>query len=127
MPERMVPGEWKPEGVVRLIDGVRVGAEVQYLRGPGGVGAHAVYLSTGETLVLFPDSTTTIRKRVGAVSVALGETSGMLGAVVGELVLAGARNILLDGEPLLDSGGHWLVELADHGDVKMRYVEGKAE
>ena len=126
MAEGLVPGQWKPEGSRRDIDSLNGLAQIQYLRGPGGVGAHAVYLATGETLVLLPDSTTTIRQRLGVASVALGGISSLLANVIGELVLAGARNILLDGEPLFGGGGRWMVELADAGEVKMRYLaEGK--
>ena len=123
--ERMVPGQWKPEGDPRELHGPVGEAEIQYLRGPGGVGAHAVYLSTGETIVLLPDSSSTIRKRTGAVSVALGGNSSVLATVIGELVLAGARNMLIDGEPLFIDGGRWVDELADAGEVTMRYVGGK--
>ena len=57
----------------------------------------------------------------------------MLAAIVGELVLAGATNLWLDRglgdsytwEPLFPSGGRWVVELEDAGEVKMRYLEGK--
>ena len=121
----LVPGQWKPEGSRRDVPSLNGLAQTQYLRGPGGVGAHAVYLATGETLVLLPDSTTTIRQRLGVASVALGGVGSLLATVIGELVLAGARNILLDGEPLF-GGGRWVVELADAGEVKMRYLaEGK--
>ena len=125
MAERVELSQWKPEGEARELPGRDGGVTTQYLRGPGGVGAHAVYVATGETLILLPDSTTTIRKRVGAVSVALGGESSLVATIIGELVLAGARNVLLDGEPLFDSGGRWVVELADEGQVSMRYVGGK--
>jgi hypothetical protein len=83
---------------------------------------------------MLPDAATTIRQRTGAVSVALGEDHGLLPAVIGELVLAGATNLQLDRghgdsytwEPLFPSAGQWVVEMADNGEVRMRYLaEGK--
>lgn len=88
------------------------------------MGAHEVLVSSGERLIMLPDSTTTARKRTGAVSVALGDDHSVLAAIIGELVLAGATNLWLDGKPLFprDRTGRWIVELARDGEVEMRYL-----
>lgn len=114
--------EWKPEGKARALGR---GVDLQYLRGPKGEGGHEVRFPSGGVLTMLPDSTTTARKRVGLVSVALGEPCELEAMVIGELVLLGATNLLYGGRPLFPTtGGRWVVELADAGEVSMRYVEG---
>ncbi len=120
----MASNQWRAEGEPRLLQGSAGDALLQYMRGPGGVGAHQVQLSTGEMLTMLPESTTTARKRTGCVSVAVEGKGSLLAAIIGELVLAGATNLLLDGEPLIrrESTGRWIVELVKDGEVEMRYV-----
>lgn len=137
---RMAPvTEWKPEGNLRAVPQVveedfdGPWAQVQYLRGPGHVGAHQLTVyeagsdEPGKLLVL-PDPTTSARKRSECVSVALGENHSGLAAIIGELVLAGATNLLLDGRPLFprSGAGRWVVELVEDGEVTMRYLEGRS-
>ncbi len=122
--------QWRREGEPRIVKQhdsfIYGGGEVtlQYLRGPGGVGAHEVLVSSEYMLTMLPDATTTPRKRTGAVSVALGEDHSLLAAIVGELVLAGATNLLLNGKPLIERErtGRWIVEMFKDGEVDMRYV-----
>lgn len=125
---------WRAEGEPRRVTAPKgsrwhketpgAGVDLQYLRSGAGVGAHEVLVSSGERLIMLPDSTTTARKRTGAVSVALGDDHSVLAAIIGELVLAGATNLWLDGKPLFprDRTGRWIVELARDGEVEMRYL-----
>lgn len=120
--------DWKMEGTPRMVAGSAGSAMVQYLRGAGGVGGHDVYLGTGETVRMLPDSTTTARRRTGAVQAAVEGNVSLLAQLVGALVVSGATNVLVDGKPIMpNTGGRWIVELADGGEVSMRYVEGATD
>ena len=120
--------EWTAEGPVRELEGPAGQVTIQYLRGPGNVGAHEVVVDGEHTLTMLPNTTSTARKRTGMVSVAVGGKGGLLATLIGELMLAGATNLLVDGKSLLPNvEGRWLVELADAGEVKMTYWAGRTE
>lgn len=69
-------------------------------------GGHRITVA-GFTVLALPDGHSTARRRSHAASEALHAithgTPDPLSAVVGALVLAGARNIEIDGEPLLET------------------------
>lgn len=135
---------WKP-----LKDPQEIGpAVVQYLRSTdhGHEGAHDVALA-GLTVRVLPDPRTTARKRSHTIREALGTISDLQGAVfklegleepvefdpvaylIGSLVLDGATNIEVDGEPVLprpSAAGQWTVELRDDGEVVATYLGGRA-
>ena len=94
-------------------------------------GAHDVWLY-GHKLRVLPTPATTARKRYRVIVDAIGAIDGQTGVdpvayVVGALVVAGAFNLLLDGQPLIptdDTAGIWRLELAHAGQVRATYIGG---
>ncbi len=118
--------EWKPEGPLKHYDGVTI----QYLRagGHGHTGAHALTLSNGDTLVVYPTSTTTTRGRsrviLDAIGAVYGSSLNATAYLVGALVLYGANDLELNGDALGPEGGHgeWGVTLRDDGTLNATYT-----
>lgn len=138
---------WKP-----LKDPQEIGpAVVQYLRSTdhGHEGAHDVALA-GLTVRVLPDPRTTARKRSHTIREALHTIDAVtrvpldmayvsdqdsdaldgfdpVAYLIGSLVLDGATNIEVDGEPVLprpSAAGQWTVELRDDGEVVATYLGG---
>lgn len=133
---------WRPNGEPQTIGaGTR-----QYLEsGHSHEGGHEVLLD-GFTLRALPDGRTTPRNRSQAIAGALQTIEELRGAVckyegleepvefdavaylVGSLILAGATNLHLDGEPVLPAAdtpnAQWVVELRGDGTVEARYLGG---
>lgn len=102
----------KPVGDPRVIAGI----EVQYVSSSthSHEGGHRLTVN-GRTVLALPDGHTTARQRSHAISEALQETDGHepagFYAVVGALVVSGARNIEIDGRPLLTDNARTVASL----------------
>jgi len=118
---------WHIEGEPRELAG---GAEVQYLRSQHHhEGSHEIRFSDTETLWVGPDGVTTARGRIGTAAEAYGDAHGALldpvAYVVGRLVLVGATNLKLNGEPVIrrrDGTVQWVVELHDDGEMRATWT-----
>jgi len=108
------------------------GATVTYLRPQHGHEGGHDFTIGDDVLRVLPSSRhhTTARKRLRVLEQAYGAAQAVDGIdtvayVVGSLLLAGATNILVNGDPIVavnDAAGIWRLELAHAGQVRATYV-----
>lgn len=128
--------EWRPAIKPRQ----QHGATVQTIRaGISNETGHDVVIAA-RTLRVLPDGVTTSRKRSCIISDALAQAEALLypgperddtaiALLTGYLLLNGATNLWLDGEPLTPPpavpAGQWVVTLTGDGGVDARFLGGE--